>query len=138
MMQDADASMIYREEVPYLDLFYFTMSKNSQDKLRSRFTFQVSSSLYKICGTKLFLSLMGTTKLCPWAKIMTCWALFLEEPPQDMVWIDMQTVESLISCHHKVLNGWMISRKVYAPLKPSDQPRVRCGGVSPPRGKGLF
>jgi len=29
MMQDADASMIYREEVPYLDLFYFTMSKNS-------------------------------------------------------------------------------------------------------------
>lgn len=33
-----DASMIYREKVPKLNLLYFTVSKDPYDKLRGRFT----------------------------------------------------------------------------------------------------
>ena len=53
---------------------------------------------------------------------MTCWGLFQEEPPQDMVRIvNDGSAQTLISYHRQVLKGWMISRKVYATLKPSDQ-----------------
>jgi len=40
IIADTDANMIYREEVPKLNLFYFTMSK--EDPTLSIFQFQVS------------------------------------------------------------------------------------------------
>src|SRR6218665_3611313 len=70
---------------------------------------------------------------------MTCWGLFQEEPPRDMVRIANDgSVQTLISYHRQVLKGWMINRKVSAAPKSSDQPfqltPVCRGGESPPRG----
>jgi len=38
----------------------------------------------KELGDKVIVVLHELDKtVCPWAEIMTCWALFQEEPPQD-------------------------------------------------------
>src|SRR6218665_10606 len=92
-------------------------------------------------GDKVIVVLNGQDKIvCPWAEITTCRGIFQEELPQDMVWIvNDGSVKTLISYHRQVLKGWMISRKVSAVPKPSDQPfqltPVRRGGVSTPRRK---
>ena|SRR6218665_6222 len=53
-------------------------------------------------GDKVIVILDGQDKIvCPWAKIMTCWGLFQEEPPQDMVRIvNDGSVKTMISLSH--------------------------------------
>jgi len=102
-----------------------------------------SAVRYKKFGDKVTVVLNGQHKIvCPWAEIMTCWALFQEEPPhgKDCEWLTYRAMLlEPISCHRQVLKWWMISREVSAAPKPGNQPfqptPLHRGGVSPPHGR---